>query len=391
MEKIKVTNGVYWIDIPEENFYILCGTPADVVKHLMRRGLITSKKKRGVTYETGPNAILLCDVALQNGVFCNLAEFPILQMLYRQGLIVPNHPNNKGVKPLLIGVENQIKAQLEYIYRGNYGLISHEEIIASGSTESEARDIMRLKLKFAFGKFSTPDELLETKVINSGSVVKLRGKITILRKRLNVYEFNNGKTSMTVDLNLAAQQTYDPPYKLGFHKLNREYFSIIHSGEGNGWDIYRPCMASIVIFQGKIYLVDVGPTIVSSLLALGINVNEIEGVFHTHSHDDHFAGLTALVRSDHRIKYFATSLVRHSVAKKFSALMSIDEDQFSRYFQVCDIEFDHWNNINGMEVKPIFSPHPVETSILIFRARWENQYNTHALAGTTKHETLAKF
>ena len=90
-------------------------------------------------------------------------------------------------------------------------------------------------------------------------------------------------------------------------------------------------MASIVTFQGRIYLIDAGPNISHSLNALGINVNEIEGIFHTHAHDDHFAGLTSLIRSDHRIKYYSTRLVRESVTKKLAALMSIDENQSVSY------------------------------------------------------------
>ncbi len=46
-----------------------------------------------------------------------------------------------------------------------------------------------------------------------------------------------------------------------------------------------------------------------------------ELAFHTHTHDDHFAGITTLIRADHRIKYFATPLVRKSVTKKLSALL----------------------------------------------------------------------
>jgi len=37
MELIKVTDGVYWVSIPEADLRILCGCPADSVKHLMRR------------------------------------------------------------------------------------------------------------------------------------------------------------------------------------------------------------------------------------------------------------------------------------------------------------------------------------------------------------------
>ena len=41
---------------------------------------------------------------------------------------------------------------------------------------------------------------------------------------------------------------------------------------------------------------DAGPNIDYALMALGIGVNEIDGIFHTHCHDDHPAGLTTLIR-----------------------------------------------------------------------------------------------
>ena len=303
LRKIKVSKGIYWVEVPEAKVYVLCGCPADSVKHLMKQGLIATTEKNGVSYETGPNAILLSDVLLQNGSFSNLAEFPVLQMLYKQGMIIPKHPNNIGLKPLLLGSVEQISSQLEYIYRGNYGLISTEEIINSN---------------------------------------------------------------------------YEVPYPLGFYNIRREYFGIIHSGEGDGWDINKPCMASILMFQGKIYLIDAGPNIIYSLIALGIGIDEIEGIFHTHSHDDHFAGLPTLMRADHKIKYYSTPLVRASVAKKLSALLSIEEENFSDYFEVHDLEFDVWNKIDGLEIKPMLSPHPVETSIYIFRTMYKGGYSSYA-------------
>jgi hemerythrin len=57
------------------------------------------------------------------------------------------------------------------------------------------------------------------------------------------------------------------------------------------------------MYLGKVYLIDAGPNIVHVLRALGIDISEIEGIFHTHAHDDHFAGLPTLMHSDHRLKY----------------------------------------------------------------------------------------
>lgn len=377
LRKIQVTTGVAWVEAPDVGLQVLCGCPADAVKHLMRRGLIVETERDGIPYETGPNAILLSDVMLQNGAFCNLAEFPVLQMLYRQGSILPGHPNNSGERPLLIGLRDQVEAQLHYIYRGNYGLVNREELMAAGASAALADDLLAMKSKFAFGHIRHPKELLDT--IHLGcEPVELRGGVMLRRLGRNHFQFTLGDQSVEVDLNLPPGETYQPPYTLGVHRTDRGYFSVVHSGEGDGWDPNRPSMGSVLIFQGRIYLIDAGPNVQHSLTALGIGINEIEGIFHTHCHDDHFAGLPSLLRGDRRIKYYATPLVRASVMKKLSALLSMEESAFTDCFDVRDLSFGSWNNIGGLEVMPLLSPHPVENSVFVFRSLWENGYCSYA-------------
>ncbi|MEM6298461.1 MAG: MBL fold metallo-hydrolase, partial [Bacteroidota bacterium] len=389
VRKIKISNGIYWVEFPDADFYVLCGCPADAVKHLLKRGMIESVTRNGVTFETGPNAILLSDVLRQNGSFANLTEFPVLQMLYRQGMILPNHPNNTGQKPMLIGHPAQVKSQLNYIYRGNYGLISKEELLEAGASETEADEMMRVKLRFAFGKITSPDNFLDTCTIKHRERIEIRDGIFLERLGLNEYRFEYEGDTVEVDLNLAKGENYLPSYKLSYHSIPRDYFSVVHSGEGDGWDINRPCMASILIFQGKIYLIDAGPNVLASLNFLGISANEIEGIFHTHAHDDHFAGLTTLIRTDRRFKYFATPVVRAAVTKKLCALMGIEEGRFSEFFHIHDLPFDKWTNVEGLEVKPVYSPHPVETNIYFFRTGWENGYKTYAhLADVVSERTF---
>ena len=122
---------------------------------------------------------------------------------------------------------------------------------------------------------------------------------------------------------------------------------------------------------------DAGPNIHYSLDALGIGKKEVVGIFHTHCHDDHFAGLTTLLQCDRPLQYFATPLVRASVTRKFCALLSIPESEFARYFDICDLEEGKWNDIMGLEVRPTMSPHPVETTIFNFRVLWEGGYRTY--------------
>ncbi|MCP4273808.1 MAG: cyclic nucleotide-binding domain-containing protein [Gammaproteobacteria bacterium] len=125
-------------------------------------------------------------------------------------------------------------------------------------------------------------------------------------------------------------------------------------------------------------MIDASPNISTTLMALGICINEIEGIFHTHAHDDHFAGLTALIHADHRIKYYTTSIVRASVAKKLAALLSWESDYMNRFFDIHDLEFNVWNNIEGLEVKPAISPQQLETATFTFRALWEGGYRSYA-------------
>lgn len=377
IQYIQVIQGVFWVEIKPLDLRILCACPPDIVKHLMLRGLINEVEKDGITYETGPNAILLSDVMLQNGQFSNMAEFPVLQMLYKQGMIIPNHPGNSGYKPLLIGLKEQIDAQMEYIYRGNYGLVSYDEILDAGVEEELAKDLWRMKKKFAFGHIRQTEELLDS-IILENDPVTVHDQLTINRIDTNVFEFKYQDETLTIDINLSRKQNYIAPYPLGFHDIKREYFSVIHSGQGDGFDVNRPSMSSIITFQGKVYVIDAGPNISYSLTTLGFGINEIEGVFQTHAHDDHFAGITTLMRSDHRIKFYAAPMVRSSVFKKLAVLLGKKDTDFNDFFDVQDMRLNKWNDINGLEVRPIMSPHPVETTIFLFKTYWGGEDLTYA-------------
>lgn len=388
MRLIDVTLGVKWVDIEEAGLRILCGCPADIIKHLMRRGLVIETEVDGTLCETGPNAILVSDLMLQGSAFANLAEFPVLQMLYKQGYIIPNHPNNTGEKPALLGLSQQLDAQLNYIYRGNYGLTSVDELKAAGLSDEAADEIMRIKLYFAFGSIKTPEELIDC-IPAAAEPVEIRNGVSYRRIGLNRYQFLYKSQHLDVDLNLSDGETYASPYPLGMHQVSRDYFSVVHSGEGDGWDIDRPCMGGIISFQGKLYLTDAGPNLDAIFQSLSISVNEIEGIFQTHSHDDHFAGFPTLLQADHKLRYYSVPAVRHSVTKKLSALISINEDEFSNFFDVVDLESEVWNDVDGLEVKPMLSPHPVETTVLKFRTLGPGGYKTYFhLADITSDRVL---
>ena len=365
MQVVQVAAGLHWVSIPEVEFFLQCGCMQDSVKYLIQRGCIEQIEQHGLIYETGPNAVLLSDTTISGGHFSNLAEFPVAHMYFHQGKGLPDHPNYSGRKPLLIGSSKQIMAQLNYIHRGKYGLISKDELLATGMSKEDAAFHWNLKMEFASGEIKHMEQLLDAIVLGDQEM-EIRDGISIRREAVNRFTIRFKEDSAEVDLSIPSTGRYPAPYPLGFHDIPREYFAIVHSGQGDGWDINRPAMASIVIYQGKVYLIDAGPHIAYSLIALGIGVTEIEGVFQTHCHDDHFAGLSALMHRDRRVKYFATPFVRASVMKKFASLLSRSEEEFYDLFDVHDLKENSWNNLNGLEVRPVLSPHPVETTTFQF-------------------------
>jgi hemerythrin len=371
IEKYFISTGIQWVEIKEADLRILCGAPMDSIKHLKAKGYLRPSEIDGHYFEFGPNAILLSDLATQNGSFCNLSEFPVLHMIYKQGMGLKGHPNStKGYRPLIMGSTEQVLAQQNYIFRGNTGLCTIDELAEAGYSGDELEQHWQLKLFFNGGHVTGTNELIDGMVIGEHER-EIRNGVTIRRLSLNNYEISYKGESIEIDLNLKPDENYGATYDLGFHRISQEYFSIIHCGEGNGWDANRSCMGSIITFQNRIFLIDAGPHIDKIITSLGICNSQIDGIFQTHVHDDHFAGLTSLFQTGHKIKYYATRPVRHTVQKKFSALTGTAEESFGDFFEIHDLEIDKWNDIYGLDVMPLYSPHPLETTIFYFRAHGE--------------------
>jgi hemerythrin len=389
IENKKIAPGLYWVSVPSKKVFLQAGCPADSVKHLIKHGVIRNQASGGALHETGPNCLLLSDLGIQNGQFANLAEFTMLQMFYRQGMLIPNHPGYSKDKPIMIGNSEQIKAQLDYVFRGNYGLIDENELIEAGMPKEQAQEMMRLKLKFAFGKIQATHDLIDCRQLGDDAL-DING-VLIKRTGINKFRISVDQEFIDIDLNLAAHEAYQPTYKLNFQRFAPEFFSVIHSGEGDGWDIHRPAMASIICYGPDVYLIDAGPHITHTLRALGLSLNSIRGIFQTHGHDDHFAGLTELMLGDRKLEYYSTSVVRHSVNKKMQSLLSVKFPVLERFFTIHDLVPEEWNNIDGLEVQPSYSPHPVETNTFQFRTVTENGHRTyHHLADICSFSVLQR-
>jgi hemerythrin len=366
----QILAGLYWVEIPAIGLRLQCGCPPDANKYLRAAGFIRAEAQG----ETGPNAILLADVTtnpLTQGWFpVNAAEFSVMQMLYLQGLIVPNHPNNTGRKPMLIGAAQEMNRQMNYIYFGNYGLDSPEELLAAGMSAEEAEAFWYAKKKFAFGTLHPITHLIEPVCLEGNSPIALANGCQIERLRPNYFRISHAGESVEIHL---QPQIFPPSYQLPQVSMPKAVaFGILHIGEGDGWDENRPCMGSALTFHDTHYLIDAGPHVLHNWQQTGKTLGDIQAVFLTHAHDDHAIGLIQAISKGIRLPVYCGSVIKAAFVKKMSALMGIRAEEMERFFEFRLLDMQRWNpiaTVNGatLEAMPCYSLHPIETHIYYFR------------------------
>lgn len=367
--KTKLTEACYYVSIEEENFNLLCSSPADINNYLDKNNLISKKKLADKIFETGPNSILLSDVLVQNYQVSNLCENPIFHMFYKQNLLSSVYNTSANKKPIIIGDSKQIDSQLEYITRGNYGLLNDFEFSNLDLNEKQISNIIDYKLYFDLKNVFSNNDLLDLKYLIKEEKIEIRDNIFIKRIKINVFELSYKDETIIIDLNLKIGKKYELLKNLDYHKVPYEDFFVLHSTK----------MSSILMFHGKIYLLDTPSDILDILSSLGIGLNDIEGVFSSSLHDDNFVGLSALLLRDQRIKYYSSKVLRYSLMKKLASLLRMPLNSLSQYFEFINLELDTWNKIGSFEVKPFLSIDSVESNVFYFQTLNEkNEYISYA-------------
>ncbi|MGL1894082.1 MAG: MBL fold metallo-hydrolase [Spirochaetaceae bacterium] len=362
MKKIEITNGIYYLEVPEVGLRILCGCPENSIKFIMQKKLTPSVKVNDFNLVGGPNAILLNDISIMNSHFLNFSEFPVLHQQYFQGAAF----NGSNEKFILIGNKNIVNNQYAYIRRGLHGLLTKEEVEDVLPSEEEANRFIAIA-NFHRGKEKKYDIINKVNILGK---THIKEDLYLERKGLNIFEFTYKDESIIIDINLdPTAKGVGLPYNLDYKFVKHEDFSITTIGDGNGWNSEVPCMGSLINVRGKRYLVDSGPGSLDLINHLGIAPSEIEGVFVTHSHDDHFAGILSLLNVENKIKFFSSGIVIASVQKKFLALIDIELDELKKYIDFIELKESIWTNIGEMEVKPKYSFHTIETNVFYFRTK----------------------
>lgn len=369
MKKIDIAAGINYLEVPEEDLRILCGCPENSIKFIMQKGL--TPKLENSNFVGGPNAILLNDISIQNSHYLNFAEFPVLHHQFFQGAAF----NGKNEKFTLIGIESRVKNQQEYIRCGFQGLITKDELMKAHLDDATANKFLAMGSFYRNGHDEF--DIIEPVFITGKTNVK--GDLYVERKSLNIFEFTYNDEKVTVDLNLPSDaKGVGLPYNIDQQRIISNDFTVTTIGDGNGWNPHVPCMSSVISIKGKKYLIDSGPGSLDLLSQLSITPSELDGIFLTHSHDDHFAGILSLLNAEHKLKFFATSLVKTSIQTKFKSLLNVKLNDLKRFVDFIELTEGKWIDIGDMEVKSNYSFHTVETNIYYFRAKDRNgNYKTY--------------
>jgi len=104
---------------------------------------------------------------------------------------------------MLIGAADQSRPRCA-ISTGNYGLVSHEEITQTGVDAKQAVEMMRLKLKFAFGRIRPTHDFIDSRILADGTTESQRGDPAPVGS--NIFEFAYKGETVTVDLNLNPEK-----------------------------------------------------------------------------------------------------------------------------------------------------------------------------------------
>jgi ribonuclease BN (tRNA processing enzyme) len=84
--------------------------------------------------------------------------------------------------------------------------------------------------------------------------------------------------------------------------MSSTMLSLLGTAGGPGGHVDRAGIASLVTVGGRRYLIDAGEGVSRQLARAGTEVRDIDGVFLTHLHDDHTAGLPGFVTFRHTMR-----------------------------------------------------------------------------------------
>jgi len=371
----KLDPGVFVVEVPETGRCISLGQPPDVIKRL---------QQVGYAGDQGVNTFVLVDSKLQgDSISWSLVEFPILYALYfvtvdHNGKRVPAF--HAGVKPLLVGLPDDVRKAMAMIKYGNYGMDDLDELDGL-DLPAPTRDALKKEiLGLAVGNVIKASEdfiqgvPLEPLANQEKDFSDIGDGIKVGRVGWNTYRFLYGGDEITVDVTLAPGEQFRAPVEYKHLKFPVTNFGVWHTGEYDGMDPYYSCAHTTLIHHYAPVPVDYPSNMTDVLAHNGLSKDSVDTIVVTHNHDDHIGAMVELFRRSHPCHIVTTAPVQYSVVRKLSVLVDLPEDQVRNSFSWTLLPFradkpfqTEEYNMGGLRVTGHLSCHSVPTTVYTFQ------------------------
>jgi len=363
IEIIQICPGSYLLKVAEADIAWVFNPWPDISKYLIRKQLDF-------------NGVVCPDSRVQNGVSCNLIEFPLLHAMFVQGMIF------RGEKPTLVGTEKQIRLGKESFKRGLYGFYDVSEMENCDLSQTEMENLMREIESLAVGGIKEMDELMDfvplipLEETPSPKTATNYNGVRIWKEAINVYGVEYKEESAKIDCNLASGESYIPPLDIDTKNIPYASFQIIDTGEEDGFSP-KSCLHTIIQWRNKIICIDLPMNSSYLLDKVSLSKNEIDAVIFTHNHDDHIGDISILLQMDKKVTVLCPKIIWKSILLKASNMLDMSIEDLSTYFDYRPILYGEEYDYVGLRILAHPSLHPVPCAIYRIRGIVDQEWKVY--------------
>ena len=364
IEIIQICLGSYLLRVVEADVAWVFNPWPDISKYLIQKQL----NFNGVVYP---------DLRVQNGVSCNLIEFPLLHAMFVQGMIF------RGEKPTLVGTERQIHLGKESFKRGLYGFYDVSEMENCDLSQTEMRNLMREIESLAVGGIKEMDELMDFVPLTpleeapTSKTATNHNGVLIWKEAINVYGIEYKGESAKIDCNLAAGESYIPPLDIDTKNIPYVSFQVIDTGEEDGFSP-KSCLHTIIQWHDRIICIDLPMNSSYLLDKVSLSKNEIDAVIFTHNHDDHIGDISILIQMDKKVTVLCPKIIWKSILLKASNMLDMSIENLSAYFDYRPILYGEEYDYVGLRILAHPSLHPVPCAIYRIRGMVDREWKVYS-------------
>jgi hypothetical protein len=355
--------------VADDSTVILIGQPPDIVKGLLRKGI--------VRFDT----LVLPDVREHDGSLLNNLEFPLYAFLFVAKGLADNRRLN------LVGDDSAISQALRLLRITLIGPTPAE--LDAWATENGLKQewldtAHELSLRYPDGRVMPVEDFFNlVPFANNQATI---GQHTIERLGNNHFTVSNGSGTVSVDLK--EDEHILPPYPVvtDYFAGGLNKFSIEVLGGASGFSTTEPCTGLVMCFNGSYILIDSVPFLNRHLAARGISKNQVSALFLTHLHDDH-CSMFPLMEMPHRVEVITTREIFGMAMDKLACGLGWKTEIIEQHFQLVEVRPGETIDYYGLNIEVHNTVHSIPTIGATFGATHRGKTRDVCVVGDNQSMT----